>query len=476
MTRTDDIRAGVARAFGLLALLLAVLGGSSCKPDSRVFGGTVTGTVFDLTAQPAGLVTVYVVDPEEGKKAEQVDALSGSNGHFRLDAPAGTWTLVATDFQGAASFLYGVRVGNGQVVDVGALYLAPCAQPGSGSNAEVYEECPDPSADDYGYGTPPADYALSTFEPEYTDANLSDAPAGDDILEVSSYSTPQQVRIDIQVPDSSPYFAVGAHEIPPGAYEQFFATLYELDTGVMYILRSGTFSVEALDPVAGGAFRARLSNAIFDWYDFENGIPDESFSATLGATDPAMTDTITVTAANGESGSPPPQSYTFAQLQPEFTQIYVAADGSATVVTYDTLASGEYVQLILDLPPELNAVGSFPVQNTFGSDSSAWGLELHATALYGDGMGYEYGYILESGTWTVYDAATGPGDAFAASLDQATFQWQADPGAQPFATLTLGIGSSGTMSGTADASDPGAGSGRVDWGSLKTDLTTHLGN
>lgn len=467
---------GIGRGFALLSVLLAGSLSSSCDPDTAVFGGTVTGTVYDLSAQPVGLVTVYVLDPEDGVKAEQVDALSGSNGHFRLDTPAGLWTLVATDFQGTASYRYEVKVGNGEVVDVGSLYLEPCAAPGSGSNSEVYEECPDPSADDYGYGVPPGPYALSTFEPEFTDANISDAPVSDDILEITSYSTAQNVRIDIQVPDSSPYYGVGEHTIPVDAYDQFFATLYELDTGVIYVLRTGTFSVEAFDPVPGGELRVRLSNAIFDWYDFENGTPDGSYSATLDATDPAMTDLLSVTAANDESGSPPPQSYSFPQLAPEFTQIYAKADGALEVVTYDTLAGGEYIQLILDVPAALNAVGSYPIQNTFGGDPSAWDIELRATALYTDATGFQYGYILESGTWTVYDGVSGVGDTFAASLDGATFQWQADPGAAPFATLTLSIGSSGTMSGTADASDPAPGRGRLDWATLKSDLTTQLGN
>jgi len=468
-------RGDIVKNIGKGLVLLPMLFSASCSPESKLFGGTITGTVLDLGAQPVGFVTVYVVDQERGEKAEQVDALSGSNGHFRLDTPAGLWTVVATDFQGTASFRYEVKVGNGEVVDVGALYLEPCAAPGSGTNNEVYEECPDPAADDYGYGSPPGPYALATFEPEYTDANISDAPTSDDILEITSYSSSQNVRIDIQVPSSSPFYAVGDHEINDGGYEQFFATLYELETGVIYVMRSGLFSVEAFDPVEGGQVRVRLSNAIFDWYDFENGTPDASFSATLGVTDPAMTDALSVTPATEGSGSPPPASYEFAQLAPEFTQVYVAPDGSASVVTYDTLTTGEYIQIILEVPPALNAVGSFPVQNTFGGDPSSWALELRATALYGDGLGYEYGYVLESGTWTVTDSATGPGDTFSASLSGAVFQWQADPGAAPFSTLTLTIGSSGTMSAVADAGqDPGFG--RVDWGSYKIDLTPQLGN
>lgn len=465
------------RSLALGAMLVAGFVGSSCGPDSKVFGGTITGTVFDLSAQPVGFVTVYVIDPQGGEKAKQVDALSGNNGHFRLDAPAGSWTLVATDFQGTASYLYEVKVGNGEVLDVGALYLEPCAAPGSGPNNEVYEECPDPASEDYGYGTPPGNYVLGTFAPEYTEANISDAPTSADILEVTSYSSAQNVRIDLQIPDTSPYYGVGVHVIPDGGYDEFFGTLYELETGVIYVLRSCTYTVEVFDAVEGGEFRARISNAVFDWYDYQNGTPDASFSATLDDTSPAMTDTLSVTMGNDASGPPPPAgSLSFAQLAPEFTQIYARPDGGASVVTYDTLASGEYIQLILEIPPELNTAGSFTVQNTFGGDSQAWNLQLQATALYGDPTGREYGYILESGTWTVTDAASGAGDTFAASLDQATFLWQAEPGTQPYATLTLGIGSSGTMQGIADESDPAPGGGRVDWDIIKTDLTTHLGN
>lgn len=464
----------LARLCGLV-FLVACFAGASCDPKSNVFGGTITGTVLDSSAQPVGFVTVYVVDPARGEKEGNVDALSGANGHFRLDAPAGRWTLVATDFQGTAAFLYDVEIKNGQVSDIGAVYLQPCAAPGSGSNNEVYEECPDPSADDLGYGAPLGPIEIGTFVPSYTDAAISDGPPGSDVLEITSYSDEQSVRLDIQVPESSPFFTVGDHLID-GPTGDFFATLYDLDGGVIYVLRSGTFSVEALEPEEGGTFRGRLGGAIFEWYDFDSGLQDESYTATLGATSPAMTDSISVTPMNGPSGSTPPQSYHFDQLAPEFTQIYVRPDGALQVVTYDVFDSGEYIQLILDIPPGFNAVGSYAVQNTFGSDPGDWELELHATALYGDTLGYEYGYVLESGTWTVTDAVSGPGDAFAASLDQATFQWQADPGSPPFTTLTLTVGSSGTMSGIADPADVGAGKGRLDWSVLKTDLTVHLGN
>lgn len=460
-----------------LAFVTACFCAGSCDPQSKVFGGTITGTVLDSSAQPVGLVTVYVLDAARGEKAGNVDALSGANGHFRLDAPAGTWTLVATNFQGAAAFLYDVRIRNGQVSDIGAVYLQPCAEPGSGSNNDVYEECPDAEAEDQGYGAPMGPLGVETFVPSYTDAALSDGSPGTDVLEITSYSDSQSVRLDIQVPETSPYFTVGDHLVA-GDSPDFFATLYDLSSGVIYVLRSGTFTVEALEPEEGGTFRARLGDAIFDWYDFGSGLEDENYTATLGATSPAMTDSITVTPANGPSGSTPPQSYHFDQLEPEFTQVYVAGDGTVQVVTYDIFAEGDYVQLILDVPPAMNAPGSFAIQNTIGQDPGAWDFELHATALYADPLGYEYGYVLESATWTVSDAASGAGDTFAASLDGATFQWQADPGSPPFSTLTLTLGSSGTMSGTADPllDDGDSGSGRLDWRVLKTDLTVQLGD
>jgi hypothetical protein len=262
-----------------------------------------------------------------------------------------------------------------------------------------------------------------------------------------------------------------------GVTSDFFATLSDLSGSVIYVLRSGTFTVEALEPEEGGTFRARLSDAVFDWYDFDAGTQDESFTATVGETSPAMTDSISVTPMNGPSAPAPSQSYHFTQLAPEFTQIYVAADGTLQVVTYDIFDGGDYIQIILDVPPELNAVGSFAVQNTFGETNEDWDLQLHATALYSDTSGYEYGYALESATWTVTDAVSGPGDNFAASLDGATFQWQADPGSPPFTTLTLTLDSSGTMSGTADpAADPGEGDGRLDWRMLKSGLAVQLGN
>lgn len=475
MTTSGTRRRGlVARVIACLSLAVAV----SCTPETGTFGGTVTGTVYDLSAEPVGFVTVYVVDASDGRKHESVDALSGANGRFRLDAPAGLWTLVATDFQGAAAFVYEVRIGNGEVFDVGPVYLQPCAAPGSGTNGEVYEECPDPaSSDDLGYNAPSGPVAVAAFQPSYTDATLSVDPVGYDTLEVTSYDDANELRLDIYIPDYSPYFSEGVHVI--AEYDQeFFATLYELQSGVIYVFREGTFSLEALQPEEGGTFRARITNAVFDWYDYQNGTPDGSFTATIAETSPAMTDSISVSEVSGPGGSgPPPQSYHFAAIEPEYTQVYLAPDGSLEVATYDVFASGEYVQLFFDVPPALNAAGSFAVQNTFGSDSTGWSFDLHAFASYTDVSGYEYVFVLANGTWNVSDPATATGDGFAASLTGATFYWQESPSSQPYSTLTLTLDSSGTMQGVADPAAPDdGGAGRIDWGLLKSGLTVQLGN
>ena len=465
------------RTLPLLAVLpvlplLAAAGG--CAPPTRTFGGTVTGTIVDSSAQPAGFVAVFVVDPVRGEKARQSDALTGSNGRFRLEAPAGLWTLVATDFSGNAVFESEVRVQDGGVTDVGTLYLEPCATPGSGSNDDVYAECPDPEAEGMGYGAPAGPYGIDVFVPEYTDATLSQYSGSPDLLQVYSYSAAQSLQVDLQIHESSPYFSVGVHDIP-GPTTDFFATVYDSQSSVFYVFRSGTLRVEALEPEDGGIFRARFENAVFEWYDSDAGYTQAAYTLTIGATDPAMTDAIAASSvADPAPAEPPPgTSYAFPVFTPAFTQVEAMEDGSAVLVTYDdSLGAGAYLQLIFEVPPAFTGAGSVAVQNTFDEPAS---LEMRATALYGDGTGGEYLYVLESANWIVDDALTGPGDTFAARLEDATFLWQQDPASPPSSSFTLTIGTSGTMSGVAaPENDAGAG-GRVDWFQLKPGLLVNMG-
>ena len=441
----------------------------ACTPDTARFGGSLVGTVRDTSAQPVNLVSVFVVHPDDAMRVDKAEALTNGNGRFRLDVPAGTWTLIATNYQGVAAFKYEVTVANGATLDVGDLYLSPCAEPGSGTDGTVYEECPENDDEAAPYGTPTTDLHVGTFVPDYTDAVLYESGTTDpDTLYVAADSYEDQLRLELSIPSTSPYYGPGTHSLDTSdGYSRVFCQLIDHATGVFWVLRTGTLAIESFEAAEGGEFRARLEGASFDYYDIYANSTSGAYVATIDDTSPAMLDSIALTTPSGRGYAQPGQSYSFPVFTPDFTQVYYVDGGGAWVSAYEQYDTGAFLQVYFEVPAEFAGEGTHAIANDF--TPGAWNEVLHGTATYYDNVG-EYHYVLQSMTWQVSDAATGPGDSFAATVAGAVFLWQSDPGAQPYETLTLTIETSGAISANADDPEPPPPNGGHDWTDLHDDL------
>ena len=446
---------------------LAMLAGCAAPP-TKTFGGTVTGSVLGADLQPAPLVTVYLVDEASAEKSDAGDALTGSNGRFRLDAPAGRWTLIATDFQSNAGFVYSIEVRDGDVVDVGSLFLQPCAMPGTTPDGALYEECPslnDGAAP--GYGTPPAAEQAIELVPDYTDATVT--TGSPPIVDATVTAGRWQLTFQISSPT---YQSPGTYSVAYGA--GFDAWLYDTELAIFYLFSNGTLVVEALEPVDGGQLRVRLRDAVFSWHDAPQNETNAGYTVFVSDTDPAMTDTLDAIAPSEAGGSPPPSDVVVPLFTPDFVQAYRNADGSVSLGSVQSFENGDLLELYLEVPPALNTVGTHEVSNAYGEDASDWEVAMSGRAVWYDATG-QYEYLLESLTLAVSDPATSDGDTFAATIGDVLFLWQPGGQSQPDTTLTLTIDTSGTIAGAAVSGDDDPSVGRLDWLELKDELLVNLG-
>lgn len=459
------------KAPAILSMSAFVLLAAGCQaPPTKAFGGSVTGAVLDANLQPASLVTVYVVDEARGEKSDAGDALTGTNGRFRIEAPAGTWTLVATDFQSNAAFVHAIEVGDGEVVDIGSIFLQPCAPPGSAPDSGVYDECP--GADDGvaggGYGAPPAAEQAIELVPDYTEATVSTSQPP--IVDATATAGDWQLTLQIS---GSTYLQPGTHAVSYGA--GFDAWLYDTELSVFYVFDQGTLVVEALEPEDGGDFRVRLKDATFTWHDASQNETNAGWTVLVSDTDPAMTDTLSAVAPSAPGGSPPPEDVNVPLFTPEFVQVYRNADGSLSLGSVQSFAGGELLEVYLEIPASLNATGTHGVSNTYGEDPSDWDVALSGRASWYDASGGPWDYLLESVTLNVADPVTSGDEDFAATIGDAVFLWQPGGQSPPFTTLTLTIDTSGTIAGTALDAELDPGTGRLDWLELKSGLLVNLG-
>ncbi len=423
---------------------------AACVPETKVKGGSVSGTILEPSLAPADLATVYLVDEETAMARQKSVSLTNARGRFRIHAPEGTYQLTATDYRGTAAYST-VTIEDGRVVDVGQLRLEVCADPSydvPGSEALV--PCP-PGA---GAVVPPDSFTVEAFAPERTDVNRYADGVTEEVW-VDAGSDSQAIYVGLWIPSTSPYYGAGessldASQNGQGGQPDFSATLLYLGGGEasFYLLTVGDLEVITFEPADGGSFKAKFHDAVFAWVDPASGMVDPGHTLTLQTTSPAMSG-IVVDSQNLDPGPmatpmPPPEPIALTSTDPDYTQVLDDGSGGLEVYYYDDLPTGDTVSVLLYLSPAANAPGSHDIDNGFDPEATPPIVDGYADYYDVDSGGF-HSYRLRSGRLEVSDAGEAPDDPFAAVLYAAEY-WYQDFGGIEESTLTLSIGTSGLLS------------------------------
>lgn len=464
-----------------------------CPPSPKLFRSGVAGTIVaDASSKAAGLATVYLQD-SQGHRLDGTITRANQAGRFRITAAPGDYTLVATDDAGSAAYT-AFSLADGQLLDLGPVLLQPCAF-GTNPNADVYQTCPDPVP----VASPPPSFTVSGFTPDRVEATLYDvqspssAGATQELFVVANDDA-QHLEIDVWIPSSSPYFAAGSYgasaqaDDPTGGTQELAVSLVYADPAsgapIYYVLESGTFDVEALDPQVGGSLRVSLSEATFDFADPTRPALDQMHQIHLAGTAPiegtiyggAGANAPSAGLGNGTpepspSGSPvptpspagpPPASITVPPIAvPDYVQGFSDGLGGVSLSAYTDLGNGALFALDLDVPAADLAPGTYAIANTVGGPPSSWSIDVYGDAWYSDATG-SWQYVLANGTLTVDQGGASAGDTFSARLTGATFDLLDETGSAS-ASYTLQLSDSGTLTMTLTSPDGGTSMGPAPW-------------
>lgn len=272
---------GLSYLLGPVTVLLAVAAGC-VAPKS--FGGTITGTVIGSDNQPA-TASVYLLDYERSGDDIYVDeSASLSNqvtGRFRMEVPAGKYTLVASN--GSEAAYADVVVRDGGTTDVGNLQLAVCNDPTS--SAPV----PCPEGDAAPNASPPPPQVVDHFIPDYTEVQRNNYP-GYEELYVFSESYASGVRLEVMFPNpgTTPY-GPGTYPLSPSGSGGIWSTVSYIDPNGGYsffVVSTGHIVVDQYSAAQGGSFSARVQDAVYEWIDPATSAQSPENTVTIVSTEP----------------------------------------------------------------------------------------------------------------------------------------------------------------------------------------------
>lgn len=404
----------------VLAATILAAASTGCSLFDESKSGTVRGRVVGANGQPVSGVRV-ALDRVGGRTT-----VSNVRGEFRLGgASAGDHTLLAYSVAQDAAGSVNADVDDGDVVDVGDVFLTDCDElqagaPNGGMESDgTVTDGGDPSVQPCVMEPPPPPdehVSIASLSGDYADGFVD--PWGvygyaDDSSEMAGFDF--WVSADLTAGGTFSDHVINDYE--NGVVEAHVGLFTYGDSngwGHYYLLREGDITVTVSDDGDGDpstlSFSFSGENLVFDYAGW-NGI-DSAYTATVGSADAAGT------AWQYIPPEPPTADITIAPFIADWKYISLcpacAIDGGDSLYIY-AFDETNVADISLMLPVSALALGGTTTV------TGNWETEIYGWAsVYSDAGGW--GYDLDHTTVTAGDAIVS-GETFALTLTDAQFNY-----------------------------------------------------